>query len=315
MDDSLHYSVLSTERHRTHAEFSESDASAEPVEVAKKVNRRRAKSLFRDALYRPVFQALEGLEGARAEGGTSVTYATPSHPLFPYLHLKSNLHSPASPPLAPEQLSDEEEARAARHWRAFIASTPRKHRAPATWRDLSDEYRLEWFHHALRHAGPCTAFTLNLDADTEARVRSAPNGAGWLSKRIARQLKAALGQSVDFWFAFEETPGKRLHVHGELAAGTDELPAVRKALRLAGGEWTDIRQHQAHTHTDPSVVWPIYAAKQAIFAKPKHGRLAHIPRPVNGDWLFATNATRTGAKKIYDGRRAEVLSLLKDLPH
>lgn len=277
--------------------------------VAKKVNRARVKSPYRDALFRPLFQAVAALEDARSRGETSVIWHTPSHPLFPILRLPTSILT-TTPTLTVERLTDEEEIAAARFWKTYYVETPRKHRTPARWRDLSDEARLEWFHYAMRASGPIASFTLNLDDKTEAQVSAAQSSAGWLSKRIARNLKQALGRHVPFWFVFEVTGDGRLHVHGELGASCDELPAARKALRRAGGEWADTRQHQAHTRENPSAIWSFYSSKNAIFMRRKKGRFQNLPRPINGDWKFATNDVRHRAGELYEGQLQKALEAL-----
>ncbi|MER8975267.1 hypothetical protein [Mesorhizobium sp. M0800] len=174
--------------------------------VDNKVKRTRVKSVYRDALFRPLFQAVAVLDDLRANGGTSVTYVTPSHPLYPVIHLTNSPTLPnVSSSYKPETLTDAEELRQARCWRDYAVILPglREHVLPAAWRDLSDPARLEWFHHALRSLGHVHGFTLDLSRDIEAQVRTASSTAGWLSKRIARRLEAALGRHVDCWFALE----------------------------------------------------------------------------------------------------------------
>gem|GEM_PF-2985440 len=163
----------------------------------------------------------------------------------------------------------------------------------------------------MRAVGPSTAFSLNLSPEVEAQTKTAASSAGWLSKRIARNLTKALGRKVDFWFAFE-VENRRLHVHGEFGIDIVDAPAARKALRLAGGEWVKVRQHQAHTRETPSVVWSGYTAKHSIFVRPLTGRFAGIS-PINGDWFFATNAIRKSASILYESQRLEAIILMTNL--
>lgn len=95
-------------------------------------------------------------------------------------------------------------------------------------------------------------------------------------------------------------------MHGELQAAPHELAAVRKARRLAGGEWDQVRQHQAHTKPDASIVWANYSAKDAYRIKP----FRNITRPINGDWLFASNGVKQAGKAIYDPYRRRVIQYL-----
>lgn len=304
-------------------------AGAQPS-VVKKVKPNRSKSAYRDAHFRPLFEALSDLEEMDGYGGTSVTVSTPSHPTYPILHLtrpspasQPSTQSPPTPSIpktsapafSPKHLTPDEEERTARFWRAYDADLPglRKHVTPADWRDLSDVAAVEWFHYAVRASGPSTGFTLNLSPAVEGQVRTSPESADWLSKRMARRLKDALGRKVEFWFAFEENDHHRLHVHGELQIDASDKAAARKALRLAGGEWDTVRQHQAHTRDDPSVVWSNYTAKKSIFMRPLKGRFETLDRPINGDWLFRTNSISAAAKKLYTERRKQVITLMSTI--
>ncbi|TPN53900.1 hypothetical protein [Mesorhizobium sp. B1-1-7] len=285
-------------------------------QVDNKVKRTRVKSVYRDALFRPLFQGIAALDDLRANGGTSVTYATPSHPLFPVLHI-TNDRKPPSTLYKHEHLTDAEERLQARFWRDYAVQLQglREHVVPAPWRDLSDPGRLEWFHHALRSQGDVKAFTLRLSDDVEARARKHASTAGWLSKRIARELEEALGRKVDYWFALEVSVHHKLHLHGELQIASGEAEAARKAFRVAAGEWASVRQHQAHTEDEPSVVWANYSAKDwnHIRPRPKHGRLAGVSRPINGEWYFATKPIRRLAAELYSEQLREVIKLMKTL--
>lgn len=320
----MHCSSYNTDSHRI------VDASSHLISVDiasrgadKKFNGRRLKSPYRDAQFRGLFQRLDDLGRIGTLGEPSVTSAMVVN--APPSHTVSS-PAPTSSPLAssdanaslvqafhPESLTTKEAARTRRFWRDFSIELPhlRQHRTPAAWRDLSDQAALEWFHHALRFTGPIAAVTVNLSPSVESMVRNSDNAAQWLSKRIYRQLEIALGRKVDCWFAFEETIHRRLHLHGEIQVGPDEAKAARKALRLAAGEWEDARQHQVKTKADPSVVWSNYSAKRAAFIRQARGLLAGMPRPIKGDWLFATNTVRSGARCMYTGRLREALSMDK----
>ncbi|MCV0394363.1 MAG: hypothetical protein K5872_13385 [Rhizobiaceae bacterium] len=283
--------------------------SPTPPEVANIPKRRRVKSVYRDAKFRPWFQAVAALEQVQASGGTSVTWVTPAHPHFEIIRLTGPSHTSATsiPPAITESLSDEEEERAARFWRSYASTTPRQHRTPASWRVLSDEASLEWFHYAMCRDGDVSAFTLHFNDSIREQLAAVPSSAGWLGDRLSRRLKEALGRPVALWFAFDVAQDLP-HVHGELQADTNELKAVRKAMRLAGGEWHDVRQHQAHTRPDPTAIWSFYAATDAIFIRPLKGPFAHLPRPINGDWVFATKGVRRGAGELYSLQRQKVLA-------
>lgn len=297
-----------------------SHAVVEALQIDKKVKRSRVKSAYRDAKFRPLFRALQALEEAKRIGGTSVTYAFPSPTTYrlPHTHysritLTDQTTPPIDPSFIPEILTDLEEVRDARFWSQYSVDLPflRRHRVPAPWRDLSDPFRLEWFHHALRLNGGTVGFTLNLSDEVASKAREQKSSAGWIAKRIARELKVATGRKIPFFFTLELSSKRKLHLHGELQVAEHELEASRRALRRAAGEWEHTRQHQAKTKLEPSVVWSNYCAKDWPFMR-EH-RLNHS-RPINGDWFFATNETRATAQEIYNRLRPCVADLIHMLP-
>jgi hypothetical protein len=145
----------------------------------------------------------------------------------------------------------------------FSASPARSYRVPAQWRDTSDILRVHYLHLALAELGPVYSFSLNLHPDVEAKARVQKASLDWIHRRMARRLDQALGRKVEFFPVLEETPNRtrRLHLHGELQVSPEEVKAARKALRLAGGEWEEVRQHQAHTDEMPDEGWAGYIAK------------------------------------------------------
>ena len=112
------------------------------------------------------------------------------------------------------------------------------------------------------------------------------------------------------WFGFELSPDRRLHVHGEFQIAEHEAEIARKALRLAGGEWVEVRQRQAKTKSEPTLPWVNYCGKASIFVRPLSGRFAELPRAINGDWLFASNTVRSTAGELYDQQRKKVIELM-----
>ena len=112
-----------------------------------------------------------------------------------------------------------------------------------------------------------------------------------------------------------KTGGRGLHLHGELSASIDEAEAVRKALRLAGGEWKKTRQHQAHTKVDPDAGWIGYVLKDDVWTRGANSKskLAHIrglaeSRGFSGDNYAATRDLTAAAIALYAEDRATVLS-------
>lgn len=283
----------------------------------KKGNLKHLKSPYRDAAFRHVFQGFDALENLEETGATSVIESVP---LSNTQTITTSTPTTTPTPYVRESLSPEAATRHERFWQSFNVYTGLPaHDVPAVWRDLSDVSTLEWFHHSLRHTGPVHAFTLNLSPAIDRLARTKPSAVKWLSRRIALQLKLALGRPIDFWFAVEVTETgqpRRLHCHGELQIASSDSVCVRKALRIAGGEWDEARQFQAHTSPAPNVGWSHYPRGLSVLSGvvPYRGRFKNVRRPINGDWFSATNAVRSGARSLYTGRRGEVLSFMKHLP-
>jgi hypothetical protein len=305
------YSRLSAECTADEEKIPTSDDGSTRRKVDKKVKRTHAKSVGRDAAFRPVFRAFMALDQERAAGGTSVTYHTPSYPSHSTLNqpihrtVRLNASVVSHAPLITETLDDDEEDRTARFWRSLSFKTLRAYRKPAEWRDLTDEFAVEWFHYGLQTLGPTASFTLNLSPEIEAQAKR--EGSDWLFRRISRNLKAALGRKPEFWSALELTDDiRRLHSHGELQAAPAEFKAVRKALRKAGGEWPTVRQHQAHTRANPRLPWANYSVKDAWRIRP----FRDITRPINGNWLFASDGVKQASKAIYKPYRQRVVDFL-----
>ncbi len=301
------------------------------AQVDKKSNRRRQKSPYRDARFRLMFQGLADVEVLDRSERTSVSRSvgsgaasptsTPTPPTPSLTPLQLHSPSPAQAHAStssltyyPEYLTPERQAENDLFWRPYEVPTPGlpQHRTPAPWRDLSDVWRFEWFHHAMRLSGPLRGFTLNFSPEVEAQIRHEPKSAKWLADRMSRNLKDVLGYRPNFWFAFDVTENRtRPHTHGEIAASEEELALVRQAMRFAGGEWEHTRQHQVHTTRggEPDVGWVNYMAKNRFHVRPHSPRFQALPRPINGDWYFAVNEVRSLAEDVYTSRLNEFISL------
>lgn len=291
-----------------------------PQEMAKKSSDKHFKSAYRDARFRPLFHALSHLEAERDQGRTSVIYATPFHPSHSIIRLKLEalpaLAKLGPYPLRPEPLSDKEAWEAERHLRHLNVVTPRKQRTPAHWRDLSDISRIEWFHHRLRLNGHTYSFSGNLRTDVAARLIKKASAGRWLQDRITKRLHEAFGFSPDFWFVIEESDNKKLHIHGEVKfnADTGNIAVLRKALRLACGEWEMTRQHQSHLSHLPNVGWSNYCTKDAGKMRARtSGSMFGQARPISGSWYGATNNLRKSANALYSECRVYVIAALSGL--
>jgi len=280
--------------------------------------RGRVKSIIRDASFWPAFLGVWARAAGGSLKGSSVTKATPTANINANTaNINANTAtitatSARSPLAVPPKLD--------RFMRSRPKGSPIAFRVPARWSDLSLPFQALYFHWVAAGLGQVNAFTLRLDADVEAQARGDGAGAAdFLRRRIARQLQQAAGRHVEFWFVLEnaKTGGRGLHVHGEMVASTDELPALRKALRAAGGEWSEARQHQAHTGRKPADAgWIGYITSEDVLTR-KHrkvagsvGAILSMQRGFDGSNHYVGRQLRSAANRLYDRDRAAVIRAL-----
>jgi hypothetical protein len=202
-------------------------------------------------------------------------------------------------------------------WRDFYLANPaRSYRVPAAWRDTSDVLQVLYRHIALRTFGPVHSFNLNLDpvVEKEAQSQTEISTANWLHDRIARRLADQLGRTPQFHLVMEEAERHRLHLHGEIQIGTGETKNGRKALRLAGGEWDETRQHQAYTDVDPDQGWASYIGKDLWRIAYTRSFLARYGSPRSsyeitfaGSPFSSTMALKQKAAEIYNEHRVLII--------
>lgn len=249
------------------------------IRVVKNGTRKRLKNPWRDGQFFLDLWAARHAAGHAEKAGTSVT--SPSHPT-PHLPTKFQ--------------------RFLKHYQEPLAGKLK--RTPAEWRDVSPWLRTTYFHHAAHNLGTVHAFTLRLRHDVEEKARAQFSAASWLQKRLVNALSAALGRPVDFWFVLENgRTGRDLHLHGELVVGIEQVETARKALRLAAGEWTTTRQHQAHTRLNPDEAWVGYVMKAAPYTNAKSP--ARHQRQFDGENHAATHGIRSRAQVLYTADRRE----------
>jgi hypothetical protein len=109
-----------------------------------------------------------------------------------------------------------------------------------------------------------------------------------------------------------EEDRQRLHVHGEIQIGADEAAPARKALRKAGGEWKEVRQHQAHTDADPDQGWPSYIGKEFYKYRPWARRFYEKARgasrvTLRGNLFASTKGLGEAARSLYEKHRLMVV--------
>lgn len=276
------------------------------AEIVKSVKQNRRVSIYRDAEFMRCLQALNTLKRTGLLDVTSVS--RDSSLLYP--------------------LNDSIFARRSKRepwWLNLNGGEPhakpaRQYRVPADWRDVSDTLHVHYLHLALTVLGPVHTFSLRLDGPVEAQALSKPDALGWLSRRIARRLKAALGHLVECYCVLEQDDDGKLHLHGEFNITGPNSNSVkrdrakaRKALRLAGGEWPKARQFQAKVPAEaPDSGWAGYLSKEFAFfgpiVRPYLTSVGCIFAPgFNGDQVSRTEILGALAEKIYNEHRELVM--------
>lgn len=290
-----------------------SDRSTRFPQIVKSVRGKRVANVYRDAAFMRDLQGLLVLSDVGTLDPSSVS-ALPllTYPLDTTIFDRRSKQDP--------------------WWLIFNGGQPhpkpaRQFRKPAAWRDVSDTLHVHYLHLGLKALGPVHGFTLLLSHAVEAQARAEPDALGWLTARIKRHLKDSLGRSVEFYCVAEEDDASRLHLHGEFnivdpdAVRVDRTRVkVRKALRLAGGEWPKEkgRQRQAQVKADaPDAGWSGYLAKDFAYYGP-------IVRPMltayssnyapgfKGDQVSRTKGLGEIAGKIYGEHRALVVGADKN---
>jgi hypothetical protein len=157
---------------------------------------------------------------------------------------------------------------------------------PNQWRDLSEGLRGLSYHAALASNPDTRGFTLRLSKAVETAARAqGKHCLSWLHDRAVLNLRRALAGfsvgPVPFWFAIEETDSGpfayrgELHIHGEIAFAAIHEPMVRKALRVAGGDWERVGRGHAPLRFEakPDFRWAGYCLKAVQKASPERRRL------------------------------------------
>jgi hypothetical protein len=151
----------------------------------------------------------------------------------------------------------------------------------------------------------CRSITLRLGPDRIAVGSTHKHGiARYMHGLIQRQLKAEfakLGERPpEFFIVIEATEFGEVHIHGAVTmSGHDQaLPAIRKALKAAGGKWvgpsgvTSGRQLDTKKLTT-SIRWMHYASKWALQSADR----------IDGSVFAASNDLRTRGQAWYNAAR------------
>lgn len=294
----------------------------EPQQVANFGKRHHPKFGMRDAHFFPYFQELRQERLAAVSLETSVTERGAYKPA--YADTLTGNHGTSHSPLLKkmEALAAAQKAarapspkpskldRSVRERQQPVNTHLHQWKVPAPWRDLTFWFQAVHLHDAGSRLGTVHSFSLNLRPDIEKLARKQPSAASWLHKRIQLELKAAYGRKVECWFVIEAAQSlKRLHVHGEVILPDMDATLARKALRKAGGEWAQVRQHQCHTSEFPDDGWVSYALKDLAW---NSARSRNAPfRGFSGDPYAASQTLRTSARAEYEADREKVIARLK----
>lgn len=135
-----------------------------------------------------------------------------------------------------------------------------------------------------------------------------PQAKRYLASRLSHYLGNALGRVPQFWFVLEEpNPSERdMHLHGGIGCNAEEVKAVRKALKLAGGEWRPCgARYQALLVADPDHDWVNYAFKEPTLFARSYRRRFEGPS-WRDDPLMITRGLKLQARALYERARRQV---------
>ena len=126
-----------------------------------------------------------------------------------------------------------------------------------------------------------------------------------MRRHAAVNLRKVLGSDQRWWACLEETANRHLHLHGEIECPAVQLEEVRRALRLAGGEWAKGSRHfQAKFEPHPDARWASYCAKSLGLATDSRRALMARYGCTSSRWVASfsgsaftmSNSTRAAAK-------------------
>lgn len=162
-------------------------------------------------------------------------------------------------------------------------------------------------HLALTELGGCHDFTAHLSPEIEARARACPAGPmEYLTRRINRYLKAALGRSVEWFGVIEQGELRRLHLHGEIALRDGERDRARAAIRRACGEWGVAgRNKQVVIRCNPDAGWSSYCTKEFWRALPVMRGFGVLS--FSGRIVSCTRKLNRRAQSLYEAHRVIVM--------
>lgn len=178
--------------------------------------------------------------------------------------------------------------------------TPRDTRRPEDWQRASEIGKLTGYQRATFEFGEPWAWTLNLNPDVVIDGIASGSFASWLLKRIARHLRIELGRDLVVVLAIDVAENLRPHAHGGIACTAAEIPAVRRALRRAGGPWGALgsnHQVKVRRQFDPDG-WTAYSERN----------LAAARKVVGSSVIAASGDLKVAAKAMHGRLRRKVIA-------
>jgi len=163
------------------------------------------------------------------------------------------------------------------------------------WESTTDIAKVTFANRVLFAEAASVAFTLNLGPCAVAAAKANAKGfVDYFKRRISKELDRKLGRHPLYWFAVH-CKGDRPHLHGTIAVNDNDLPKVRVALRVAGGEWNSNqgkgKQVQFKPHYDPDG-WARYCLNRDFTAA----------RRIMSTATSITSRLRRAAKRLFEGR-------------
>jgi hypothetical protein len=110
---------------------------------------------------------------------------------------------------------------------------------------------------------------------------------------LLRAFERELGSVPLYWLSVDVSATERLHLHGAIAADEQELDAVERALRHAGGHGPKPVKNDKMVDLNPQRCddgWAIYSIRNA----------AKVRRLIKGRTLSITGPLRSEGKWFYD---------------
>lgn len=173
---------------------------------------------------------------------------------------------------------------------------PANDNALPVWELTKDRAKLAACTWALEVSGKRpVSWTLNLTPERIDEALSHPSGftkclGGYLNRAFEREL----GLDPLYWISVDVTrkPAQRLHLHGAVAADEQELEAVERALRHAGGHGPKPVKDDRMVDLNPlrcDEGWAIYSIRNAAKARRLiKGRTTYITGPLRseGKWTY-----------------------------